>query len=123
MLTLDNTTIAAGQARNITAWTVGLASGSLTLSEDVQNAMVDGATALLNRGDGPAKILVYTAGFASLLITFTAADPAMGAAVAGTATADGVPLGAIATGAGVAAVCRVVDSDDVMLWEDTVEQA
>lgn len=93
---------------------------ALTLSTKARNASVDGRTALVNEGSGAGKVRIYTAAFATLLVDVAFDDPAFAAAASGSASASGLPNSGTAVAAGTAAVYRVTDSDNEVMWDGAV---
>lgn len=96
---------------------------ALSLSAALASAMADQVTAFVDAGAGPGTLKVYTgakpatvatAASGTLLATFTFADPALAAAVAGVATADFDPdLSATVAADGDAGWFRIADSAGV----------
>lgn len=96
---------------------------ALSVSAALASAMANQVTALVDAGAGPGTLKVYTgakpatvatAASGTLLATFTLADPALAAAVAGVATADFDPdLSATVAADGDAGWFRIADSAGV----------
>lgn len=91
----------------------------MRLTAAARNAACDGVVDLADGGPGAGTIEVRTgsapasaddAATGTLLLTFTLADPAFGAASAGVATAASVPRTAIGVAAGTAGWARLLDS-------------
>lgn len=86
-------------------------------SQAANNARVD----RLDNGTGNPTVVVYTASFASALITFdldgTAAFGASTDACPSVATATGLPISATASATGTAASYRIRDKDDNVEFE------
>jgi len=77
---------------------------------DVKNA--------IDAGAGAGKLKIYSAAYAALLAVFNCSDPC--GAVAGDPAAltfSGLPKTTVGLAAGIAAVARFTDSDDVMVRE------
>lgn len=94
-----------------------------------RNAGLNASLDLADAGVGPATIKVYsgaqpatadTAASGSLLVTFTCADPAWGAASAGVKTLAGTPLSAAAAAPGTAGWARMADSNGVTIFDGSV---
>ena len=100
----------------------------LRLDDTVRNAKVDAAVDLLDAGAGPGTIKIYTgaqpatpatAASGTLLATVTLADPAFGAASAGSASlTDPASVNAVATG--TAGWARFADSNGVTRFDGHV---
>lgn len=94
---------------------------ALKLATGVASSMADAITAKVNAGAGAGTLKVYTgsqpatvatAATGTLLATFTLADPALAAAVAGVADFDFSPTVTATAGAtGTAGWFRIADSD------------
>lgn len=92
---------------------------AITLETATRNAMAAAAAALVDAGAAEGKCEILTTASAVLLVSFELGDPAFGAPAAGVVTASGLPIQATAVGTGTAAVLRVVDSDDNIVWSGT----
>lgn len=99
------------------------------LSTSARNASADAAVDLLDAGAGAGEIEVRTgaqpatpntAPTGTLLLTFTLNDPAFGAAAAGVATLQGVPLAAVGAAAGDAGWFRAMDSNGNAVFDGSV---
>lgn len=93
-----------------------------TYPNSVLNARADATVDLVDAGTTNAngRCLVYTTGFATLLIQFELQDPAYSAASgSGAATLQGTPISATAAAGGTAADYRVVDRDNNTVWENS----
>lgn len=90
--------------------------------EAARNDMVDALTVLVDAGttNPTGTFEVWTAGFAIKLVDIDVPNPAFGAAAAGVATLNGVPLTGIAVATGTAAVFKMVDRDDAEVYRGTV---
>lgn len=88
-----------------------------TIATAIRTAIADAMADAVDGGAGAGKIRIYTASFAALLCDIDFDDPAFGAAVAGVATAANPPLVGTATGTGTAAVGRITDSSNNVLWQ------
>ena len=62
-------------------------------------------------GSGAGKINIYTAAYAALLVSINLADPS-GTIANGVLTLSGMPKSGVASGAGTAAIARILDSAD-----------
>lgn len=104
---------------------------SLTLSNAARSAAVDAIAQLLDAGSGAGKVRIYTGtrpagpGTAitsqTLLAEFATADPAFGSAVNGVGTMDTTPeLSTTGLAAGTAAWARVLDSNNVAVFDGKV---
>lgn len=100
----------------------------LRLATGTRNAKVNAAVARLDAGVGPGEIRVYTgaqpatpqtAASGTLLATIVLADPAYGAAAAGTANLVD-PAAVTAVADGTAGWCRFVDSAAVAVFDGDV---
>lgn len=90
-----------------------------TLATAARNAACDAVVDLVDAGPAAGKLKIYDG--AVLAVTIILPDPAFGAAVAGVATANGLPLSANATAAVPAADnFEVTDSTDVVVFTGTV---
>lgn len=85
---------------------------ALTLSAAARNAAADGVVDLVDGASPTAGKLEIQASDDSVLVTFTLADPAFGAASTGVATALGVPITATAGATGTASKARIRDGAD-----------
>lgn len=94
-----------------------------------RNAAADAVVDLLDAGAGAATIQIRTgsqpasandAATGTLLVTFTMADPAFGAASAGVATAASVPRTATGAAAGTAGWARALDSTGATVVDGSV---
>ena len=99
------------------------------LATSARNAASDGIVDLLDAGAGAATIEVRTgsqpatpntAATGTLLVTFTTADPAFGAAATGTATLLSVPRTATGVAAGTAGWARALDSNAAAVFDGDV---
>lgn len=79
------------------------------------NAVVD----LVDAGGGPGKLIIRDAANANLAL-IDLNSPAFGAALAGVATANALPLQVVATGAGSADHYVVTDSMGQVIWTGSV---
>ena len=68
----------------------------------------------IDAGSGAGKINIYTAAYAALLVSINLADPS-GTIANGVLTLSGMPKSGAATGAGNAAIARIVDSADTVI--------
>lgn len=85
-----------------------------TLTTAARNAAADAVTALAGAN---GFIDIYTAAFATLLVSVEV--PSWGAAVAGVSTAAAMDP-AMAVAIGTAAVCKVTTSSHTEIWRGTV---
>lgn len=90
------------------------------ISSAARSAMCDALVDLVDGGSGQGKIKIYTGSFAAQLAELLFTDPAFGAASNGVATADTISDEDSALDTGTAAVCRITNSDDTVIWEGTV---
>ena len=99
------------------------------LATSARNAACDAIVDLLDAGAGAATIQVRTgaqpanpnaAATGTLLVTFTLADPAFGAAAAGVATLQGTPRAAVGVAAGTAGWFRALDSNGNAVFDGSV---
>lgn len=100
------------------------------LATGVVNAMADAAVDRMDLGSGAGTIKVYTGsqpasandteGGATLLATFTMADPAFGAASAGVASIASAPRTTTGAAAGTAGWFRAEDSDGTNCFDGSV---
>jgi hypothetical protein len=92
------------------------------LSNATKAAALDAIVDRVDAGSGAGKLQIFTAAYGSLLAEFTLDDPAFGAATVAdpsVATAAGMPKATTGAATGTAGSFRVVDSDNVMMWEGT----
>jgi hypothetical protein len=84
--------------------------------------MLDAGANRVDAGSGPGKLQVFTDDYETMLAEFTLSDPAFGAATVAdpsVKTAAGMPKTTTGAATGTAGSFRVVDSDNVMMWEGT----
>ena len=93
----------------------------------LRNNMLDEIAALVDAGAGAGKLRIYdgsrpaTGGAATtLLAELTFGDPAFAAAAAGVLTANAITDDSSADAAGTATWFRVVDSNDVFVYDGSV---
>src|SRR5690606_3113713 len=91
-----------------------------TLFPATRNAACNTIVDLVDAGDSAGEIEIRDG--TSVLVTFTCDDPAFGSASLGSATLEGTPLQAIATGTGEADNFRVLDSDGTVIRSGDVVQ-
>ena len=82
----------------------------------VKNTRMTAVLNAIDAGSGAGKINIYTAGYAGLLVSIALADPS-GTVNAGALTLSGMPKTAVASGAGNAAIARILDSADNVVAE------
>ena len=68
----------------------------------------------IDAGSGAGKINIYTAAYAALLVSIDLADPS-GTIANGVLTLSGMPKSGVASGAGTAAIARILDSADTVV--------
>lgn len=99
------------------------------LATTARNAACDAIVDLTDAGAGAGTIKVYTgsqpasaqdAPTGTLLVTFTCADPAFGAAATGVATLQSTPRTAAGVADGTAGWFRVADSNAATVLDGTV---
>src|SRR5687768_13225294 len=99
------------------------------LATTARNAAADGIVDLLDAGAGAATIEIRTgsqpatpntAATGTLLVTFTMADPAFGAASTGVATAASLPRTGTGVAAGTAGWARAYDSNAAAVFDGAV---
>jgi hypothetical protein len=104
----------------------------MRLAAATRNAAADAIVDRLDAGSGAGTLLVYTgsapsssddAATGTLLLTFTLADPAFGAASAGVASGASLPRSAVAVAAGTAGWARLLDSDSTKIADLSVGSA
>ncbi len=90
----------------------------MRVNSDVQNAAADGAVDTIDVGAGTAVLEIYSgsapgsiggAPAGTLLASFNLPNPAFGAAAAGVATLQGVPISTTGVGDGTAGYARIRD--------------
>jgi hypothetical protein len=93
---------------------------AITLTASARNAACDAIVDLVDGGssDSTGDLVLMTAGDVEVA-TLAFSNPAFGASSAGVATANALSNDASATG-GTATKCKVVDRDNVTVWEGTV---
>jgi hypothetical protein len=93
---------------------------AITLTAAARNAACDAIVDLVDGGssDSTGDLVLMTAGDVEVA-TLAFSNPAFGASSAGVATANALSNDASATG-GTATKCKVVDRDNVTVWEGTV---
>lgn len=93
---------------------------AITHGTPIRNALATEALSAIDAGAGNGKVLIYTAGFGTLLAELTFSKPAFGTPVNGTATAAAITQDSSANASGTAAVFRVTDSADNVVFSGTV---
>lgn len=83
---------------------------STTLKSTRMTAVKDA----IDGGSGAGKINIYTSAYAALLVSINLADPS-GTVSNGVLTLSGMPKSGAATGAGNAAIARILDSSDTVI--------
>jgi hypothetical protein len=101
----------------------------MTLSTAARNAMGDALVDLVDAGSGAGTAKVYTGtkpagpgtaiGAQVLLGTLTLSDPAFGSFASGVGTASAVTSDTTADATGTATWFRVLDSNNVAIWDGT----
>ena len=94
----------------------------MPLSNATKAAALDAIVDRVDAGAGAGKLQIFTDAYGSLLAEFTLSDPAFGAATVAdpsVATAASMPKTTTGAATGTAGSFRVVDSDNVMMWEAT----
>ena len=93
---------------------------AITLTASARNAACDAIVDLVDGGssDSTGDLVLMTAGDVEVA-TLAFSNPAFGASSAGVATASALSNDTSATG-GTATKCKVVDRDNVTVWEGTV---
>jgi hypothetical protein len=93
---------------------------AITLTAAARNAACDAIVDLVDGGssDSTGDLVLMTAGDVEVA-TLAFSNPAFGASSAGVATASALSNDTSATG-GTATKCKVVDRDNVTVWEGTV---
>jgi hypothetical protein len=93
---------------------------AITLTAAARNAACDAIVDLVDGGssDSTGDLVLMTAGDVEVA-TLAFSNPAFGASSAGVATANALSNDTSATG-GTATKCKVVDRDNVTVWEGTV---
>jgi hypothetical protein len=93
---------------------------AITLTAAARNAACDAIVDLVDGGssDSTGDLVLMTAGDGEVA-TLAFSNPAFGASSAGVATASALSNDTSATG-GTATKCKVVDRDNVTVWEGTV---
>lgn len=81
-----------------------------------RNAGVNAITALVDAGSGAGKLVFRNSG-GTVLATLTMSDPAFASASSGSAAASAITA-ANAVAAGTAAFCDVMDSSNVVVFDD-----
>lgn len=89
---------------------------AITLEDVARNAANDAVVGLCDVG-GTGKLKIREG--ATVLAEFALAATAFGASVAGSATANGLPLGTTGIAAGTADNYQVTQNDDTLLWSGT----
>lgn len=93
---------------------------AITNSLAVRNAAVSLVAGMVDDGAaGHGTLEVYAADGLTLLVSFDLPNPAFGAESDGAVVANAIP-NATAVGAGTAAIYRVKDGDDAVLWSGEV---
>lgn len=69
----------------------------------------------IDGGAAAGKINIYTAAYASLLVSISLADPSGTVAGAGVLTLSGMPKSGVGGNPGNAAIARILDSDDTVI--------
>jgi hypothetical protein len=90
----------------------------MSLSNATKAAALD---AIVDRVDA-GKLQIFTDAYGTMLAEFTLSDPAFGSATVAdpsVATAASMPKTTTGAATGTAGSFRVVDSDNVMMWEGT----
>ena len=87
---------------------------AITYSTAAKNARLDAVATLIDAGAGAGKLEIGTTGMASILATFTLADPSCAAASGGVLTFDFDPdiSDTSADNSGTAAAARIRDSNN-----------
>lgn len=93
---------------------------AITHATPIRNALAAEVTSAIDAGSGNGQVLIFTAGFATLLAELTFSKPAFGTPVNGTATANAITQDSSANASGTAAVFRVVDSANNTVFSGTV---
>ena len=92
----------------------------MSLSNATKAAALDAIVDRVDAGSGPGKLQIFTDAYGTMLAEFTLSDPAFGAATVAdpsVVTAAGMPKTTTGAATGTAGSFRVVDSDNVMMWE------
>lgn len=82
----------------------------------LKNTRMTAVLTAIDAGAGAGKINLYTAAYGALLVSVALADPS-GVVAAGVLTFSGMPKSGTATGAGAAAIARILDSTDTVVAE------
>lgn len=82
----------------------------------VKNTRMTAVLNAIDAGAGAGKINIYTAAYASLLVSINLADPS-GTVAAGALTLSGMPKSGTAGNSGNAAIARILDSTDTVVAE------
>lgn len=93
---------------------------AITLATDTRTAMADACVDLADAGEGAAYVDILDVDGETVLASIELADPSFGDAVAGVATALGVPKSALAIAAGIATTFRLYNSDDAEVFRGSV---
>ena len=87
---------------------------AINYSTAVKNTRMTAVRDAIDGGSGAGKINIYTAAYGALLVSIPLADPS-GTIANGVLTLSGMPKSGAATGAGNAAIARIVDSADTVI--------
>lgn len=84
---------------------------AINYNTNVKNSRLNVVQAAIDAGAAAGVLKIFTAGYATLLATFTLSDPCAAAASSGVLTMSGMPKTATVAASGTAAVARYEDSN------------
>ena len=87
---------------------------AINYSTNLKNTRMTAVRDAIDGGSGAGKINIYTAAYGALLVSIPLADPS-GTIANGVLTLSGMPKSGVASGAGTAAIARILDSADTVV--------
>ena len=87
---------------------------AINYSTTLKNSRMTAVKDAIDGGSGAGKINIYTAAYGALLVSIALADPS-GTIANGVLTLSGMPKSGVASGAGNAAIARILDSADTVI--------
>lgn len=87
---------------------------SINYSTALKNTRMTAVRDAIDGGSAAGKINIYTSAYGTLLVSIALADPS-GTIANGALTFSGMPKTGTATGAGNAAIAKILDSDNTVI--------